>query len=106
MKSCYRQINKFLLCSTLILTCASIAAAQTPDFDDLAKRLSNQIAKAGISSVVVADFVSKEGETSPAGHYLAGELSQGLDKHKKNFIVADQSQLSMALSQAHLLPRD
>jgi len=102
----HRPVHLLLLCSTVILTCGSIVAAQEPDFDDLAKRLSNQIAKAGISSVVVADFVDKEGKTSPEGRYLAGELSQGLDKHKKNFVVSDQSQLSMALSQAGLVPKD
>jgi TonB family protein len=102
----HRLIHLCILCAVVILTCGSIAAAQEPDFDDLAKRLSNQIAKAGISSVVVADFVNNEGETSPEGHYLAGELSQGLDNHKKNFVVADLTQLFMALSQAQLLPKD
>jgi TonB family protein len=87
-----RPIRLLLSCVVVILTCGGFAAAQEPDFDDLAKSLSKQISKAGIKSVVVAEFVNKEGEASPAGHYLAGEFSQGLDKHKKNFVVTDRGQ--------------
>lgn len=85
-------IRLLLSCVVVILTCGGLAAAQEPDFDDLAKRLSSQISKAGIKSVVVAEFVNKEGEVSPAGHYLACEFFQGLDKHKKNFVVMDRGQ--------------
>lgn len=81
-------------------------AAQQPDLGDLAKRLSKQISKAGINSVAVADFVSLGGESLPQGHYLAGELSESLDKHKKNFVVAARSQWSEVPSHAQLLPKD
>jgi len=84
----------------------SIALAQEPDLDGLASRLGKQIVKAGINSVVVADFVTKQGEASPEGYYLAGELSQGLAELKKRFRVAGRSQLSEALSHAQLLPKD
>jgi TonB family protein len=87
-----RPIRLLLSCVVVILTCAGLAAAQEPDFDDLAKRLSKQISKAGINSVVVTDFVNNEGEISPVGRYLAGEFSQGLAKHKKNFVVTERGQ--------------
>jgi TonB family protein len=90
--SLHRPIHLLLSCVAVMLMCCSIVAAQEPDFDDLAKRLSNQIAKSGISSVVVADFVNKVGEISQVGRYIAGEFSQGLDKHKKNFVVVDRGQ--------------
>lgn len=76
------------------------------DLDDLAKGLSKEIQKAQLKSVVVADFVSKEGDASTLGQYLAGQFSERLDQHKKNFVVLDRDRLSEALRQAHLVSKD
>ena len=105
------RLHTWKLLDLLALVIASLfsgatTAAQQPDLEDLAKRLSKQISKAGINSVAVADFVSQAGESLPLGHYLAGELSESVDKHKKNFVVADRSQFSKVLSHAQLLPKD
>lgn len=75
--------------------------------DHLAKRLSEEIAKAGIGSVVVADFLNADGSTLRQGFYLAEELSQRLDHHsKKQFVVLDRHRLCSALSDAHLSTKD
>jgi TonB family protein len=85
-----------------------MVTAQEPghDLDDLAKRVSKQISKAGISAVVVADFVNLDGTTSMQGQYLAEEFSQRLEHHKKNFALVDRKKLSSALSNAHLSVND
>ena len=81
-------------------------AAQGQDLENLAKRLSHQIEKSGIHSVVVADFVSLNGTQPVEGHYLAQELSQRLEHHKKNFAVTDDKQLSSALANGRISPND
>jgi len=107
MKS-YLYTPFHLLCVyvAVILTCGSNTAAQELDLGNLAKRLSHQIEKDKIHSVVVADFVSLNGTQSVEGHYLAQELSQRLEHYKKNFAVTDRNQLSSALANARISPND
>jgi TonB family protein len=100
------QSGALLCCAGICFFSGPLASAQQPDLDDLAEALSKGIQKARFKSVVVADFVSKEGDTSSQGQYLAGQFSQRLDHHKKNFVVLDRSRLSDALRQAQLLPKD
>lgn len=90
------------------LLLGTIAVAQEPgrDLDDLAKRMSKELTKAKIGSVVVADLVNRGGTVSSEGHYLAEELSQRLECHKKNFVVSDPRQLFSALSNAKLSAKD
>jgi hypothetical protein len=107
MKSHFRMpVHLLCLYVAVILTCGSNAAAQELDLGNLAKRLSHQIEKGGIHSVVVADFVNLNGTQSVEGHYLAQELSQRLEYHKKNFAVTDRNQLSSALANARISPND
>lgn len=89
-----------------LLVSGPATSAQQPDLDDLAKRLCQQIARARINSVVVADFTTKDGAASREGHFLAGELSQGLGTHMRNLVVADRAQLSEAMSHNQILPKD
>lgn len=88
--------------AALMLACGSPVAAQQGDLDNLAKNLNQQIRKLGITSVVVVDFVSVGGDTTPEGHYLAGELSQSLEKHKKDFEVRNRAKLAEVLSKAQI----
>ncbi|HJX97228.1 MAG TPA: TonB family protein [Candidatus Acidoferrum sp.] len=85
-----------------------VPASQEPgqNLDDLAKRISKQISKAGISSVVVADFFGQDGSSSIQGRYLADEFSQRLERHKKGFVLIERQQLSSALSNAQLSAND
>lgn len=85
-----------------------MACAEEPgrDLDDLAKRFSKQIEKAGIASVVVADFVGQDGTDSIQGRYLANEFAELLDLHKKKFVLIERKQLSSALSDAQLSVKD
>src|SRR5580658_1007896 len=89
-----------LVCLAAWCVYVPMVTAQEPghDLDDLAKRVSKQISKAGISAVVVADFVNLDGTTSMQGQYLAEEFSQRLEHHKKNFALVDRKKLSSALS--------
>lgn len=83
-----------------------IAEEPGPDLDDLAKRFSKQIEKAGIGSIVVADFVGQDGTDSIQGRYLADEFSHRLERHKKNFVLIERKRLSSALSDAKLSAKD
>ncbi|MGB2669394.1 MAG: energy transducer TonB [Candidatus Acidiferrum sp.] len=82
--------------------------AQEPgrDLDVLAKRLSKELTKSKIGSVVVADFGGRDGTSSMEGHYLANEFSERLEHYKKKFKVIDPKQLSSALSDAQLSAND
>lgn len=95
-------------CLTAFLLFVPTAIGQEPgrDLDDLAKRVSKQVAKAGITSIVVADFVSPDGTGAKEGHYLAEEFSQRLEHFKKDFVVIDREQLASALSSAQLSAKD
>jgi TonB family protein len=85
-----------------------IAIAQEPgrELDDLAKRISKELAKSKIGSVVVADFISLDRTHSIEGHYLAEEFSERLEHHKKNFVLIERKRLSSALSDAQLSVSD
>jgi TonB family protein len=91
-----------------LLLFAPIDSAQEPgrDLDDLAKRISKQLSKEKIGSILVADFVSLDGTDSTEGHYLAEEFSQRLEHYKKNFTVSDRKQLSSALANAKISAKD
>jgi hypothetical protein len=84
----------------------SVTFAQQRRLDELANLLRKEIEKARCKSIVVADFVDKEGAPSSHGQYLAGRHSQLLEKHKKHFVVLERDLLSEALRQAQLAPRD
>ncbi len=96
------------MCLAVFLFLGPRAIAEEPgrELDDLAKRLSKQIEKAGIASVVVADFISRDGTDSIQGRYLADEFAQGLERHKKKFILIGRKELSAALSDAQLSAKD
>jgi TonB family protein len=85
-----------------------IATGQEPgrDVDDLAKHISKQIARAGIKSIVVSDFVTHDGAGSIQGQYLADEFSERLERHEKSFTVIDRKRLSSTLSNAQLSAND
>ena len=85
-----------------------IAIAQEPgrELDNLSKRISKELAKTKIGSVVVADFVSQTSADTSEGRYLALEFSQSLERHKKNFSVTAPKQLSSALASAQILAKD
>ncbi|MGB8476120.1 MAG: TonB family protein [Candidatus Acidiferrum sp.] len=84
----------------------SAGQKQGRDLDGLAKHISKEISKCGVNSVVVADFVGLGETNSVEGHYLAMELSQSLEHHKKNFEVIGKKQLSAALTNAKLSTKD
>ncbi|MHB8501245.1 MAG: TonB family protein [Candidatus Acidiferrales bacterium] len=96
------------LCLFLSLLNGPSALAQEPgrELDKLAKRIGKELTKAGISSVVVADFVSRGGTDSVQGRYLADELSQRLDRYKKRFVVIDRKQISVILAGEQLSAKD
>ncbi len=105
LRRCIR--DGVLLCSAGIYFLGGpLASAQQLDLDDVAKVFSKEIRKARFKSVVVADFVSKDGEASTQGQYIAGQLSQRLEQHKKDFVVLDRDRLSDALRRTQLLPKD
>jgi TonB family protein len=109
MKTCVQPLGVLSLsCLAVSLSVTPKTFAQEPgrELDDLGKRISKQIAKAGIHSIVVADFVSQDGSDSIQGRYLAEEFAQRLDHHKKNFVLTERKQLSSALSDAQLTARD
>jgi TonB family protein len=95
----------YLACGVLF---GPIAAGQEPgrDVEDLAKHISKQIARAGMRSVVVADFVTPDGSRSMQGQYLADEFSERLERHQNSFTVADRKRLSSALRDTRLSAND
>jgi TonB family protein len=109
MRSYIRPLRVLLF--AYLASCALFgprAAGQEPgrDVDDLAKHISTQIARAGIRSIVVADFVTQDGSGSIPGQYLADEFSERLERHEKSFTVVDRKRLSSALSNAQLSAND
>lgn len=99
-------ILPLLSCPISSLIASPAAAAQEPNLERIAKKLSKQLTKTKIDSVVVADFLTKAGDVSAQGHYLADQLSLELDQRKKHFIVVDRMRLSDALRDGNLSPRD
>jgi TonB family protein len=109
MKTYIRPVRiLFLMYLVSLLLSGPFAIAQEPgrELDDLSKRISKELSKTKIGSVVVADFVSLNGADTSEGRYLALEFSQGLERHKKNFTVTDPKQLSSALASAQILAKD
>jgi len=102
----FRVLLFAYLAASLLLGPTAIGQEPGRDLDDLAKRISKQVAKAGISSIVVADFVSLDGTDAREGHYLAEEFSQRLDQYKMNFVVIGREQPAVALSSAQLPAND
>jgi TonB family protein len=96
------------LCLAVCLFLGPMAIAEESgrELDDLAKRFSKQIEKAGIASIVVADFVGQDGTDSVQGRYLADEFAQRLERHMKKFVLIGRKQLSAALSDAQLSAKD
>lgn len=109
MKAHTKPLNSLsFLCLAVCLFLGPMAIGEEPglDLDDLAKRFSKQIEKAGIASIVVADFVEQDGTDSTQGRYLADEFAQRLEHHRKKFVLIGRKQLSAVLSDAHLSAKD
>lgn len=110
MKSdiCLLRVLSLVAALALPFLVGPTSGAQEPgrDLEDLAKRISKELSKAKVSSVVVADFVTLSGTDSSAGHYLAEEFSQRLEHHKKNFAVTDSKRLAAALASAKISTKD
>jgi len=109
MKSYIRPLRVLLFaCLVSGVLFGPIAAGQEPgrDVDDLANHIRKQIARAGIRSIVVSDFVTHDGAGSIQGQYLADEFSERLERHEKSFTVIDRKRLSSALSNAQLSAND
>jgi TonB family protein len=109
MKSYIRPLRVLLFaCFVSGVLFGPIAAGQEPgrDVDDLANHIRKQIARAGIRSIVVSDFVTHDGAGSIQGQYLADEFSERLERHEKSFTVIDRKRLSSALSNAQLSAND
>jgi TonB family protein len=110
MKShtCLLRILFLLVALALPFLAGPSPAAQEPgrDLEDLAKRISKELSKARVSSVVVADFVTLSGNDSSEGHYLAEEFSQRLEHHKKNFAVTESKRVVAALASAKISTKD
>jgi len=101
-----RVLSLFYLTVCVLSGPASVSQEPGQDLDDPAKRVGKQISKAGISSVVVTDFLGEDGSGSIQGKHLADEFSQRLERHKKNFVLIERQQLSSALSNAQLSAND
>jgi TonB family protein len=109
MKPCIRPVRiLFLMYLASLFLSQPIAIAQEPgrELEVLSKRISKELTKTKIGSVVVADFVSLNGADTSEGRYLALEFSQSLERHKKHFTVTDPKQLSTALAGAQILAKD
>jgi TonB family protein len=109
MKQCSKLRRTLsLVCLAASFFGAPNVFAQEPgrELDDLGKRISKQIAKAGVHSIVVADFVSQSGSDSVQSRYIAEEFAQRLEYHKKKFALTERKQLSSALSDAKLAAKD
>jgi TonB family protein len=109
MKTYTVRLSAFLsLCLAVCVFLGPTAVAEEPgrDLDDLAKRFSKQIEKAGIGSIGVADFVGQDGTDSIQGRYLADEFAQRLEHYKKKFVLIGRKWLSAALSDAQLSAKD
>jgi TonB family protein len=59
----------------------------------LNQQLADDIAKANVRSVIVADFLDPLGKPSTLGWYLADELSENWLANKQKFRVLDRSEL-------------
>lgn len=77
----------------LFLTPQVSQAREELGADVITSQLSRELANARLKSVVVADFLSSNGESSTLGWYLADQLSESWLAKKEKFRVVDRSEL-------------
>jgi len=77
----------------LFLGISVAQGARKSELDSLNRQLGNEIVKARLKSVIVADFVSEQGKPSTLGWYLADELSENWLAKKPKFNVRDRAEL-------------
>jgi TonB family protein len=84
-----RSLLAFL---TAFVFCGSCRADQV-SLDSLSSQLGEEIARAHLRSVTVADFLTPEGKPSDLGWYLAAKLSDSWVQRHRDFLLLDRAEL-------------
>lgn len=98
----FRHLGAAITFAVALLSASSLAAA--PDFDEQLKQIARELAKGAtqhrIHRIAVEPFTDLAGSITPAGRFLAGELSVELLTH--GIQVIDQNQLVAQLQKRNL----
>ena len=100
-----RPLLLMVFAAGLLLACAAWGD-QKSDFADAGKSLAKHLAKAGITSVAVADFLREDGAPLAVGRYFAQELTESLKNRDPHLAVVDPWRLTIALADEPISPKD
>jgi TonB family protein len=83
------------VCLLLVSTLLSRAAfAQSPEFEELASKVSEKIERKEHKIILVADFIGPQGKLSELGRDLAGQFSAALAKVSKDYQLLPRENIS------------